>query len=43
MVWGLRGSRRTASYPVPQLCLLMLSMFLVRNLDPDYEKLLRGF
>lgn len=26
-----------------ELCLLMLSMFLVRNLDPDYEKLLRGF
>ncbi|KAM7074707.1 leukocyte antigen CD37 [Ciconia maguari] len=25
-----------------ELCLLMLSMFLVRNLDPDYEKLLRG-
>ncbi|KAM6032512.1 leukocyte antigen CD37 isoform 1-T2 [Theristicus caerulescens] len=25
-----------------ELCLLMLSMFLVRNLDPDYEKMLRG-
>ncbi|XP_074786150.1 leukocyte antigen CD37 isoform X2 [Athene noctua] len=25
-----------------ELCLLMLSMFLLRNLDPDYEKLLRG-
>ncbi|XP_032533333.1 leukocyte antigen CD37 [Chiroxiphia lanceolata] len=26
-----------------ELALLMLSMFLVRNLDPHYEKLLRGF
>ncbi|XP_037230794.1 leukocyte antigen CD37 isoform X2 [Falco rusticolus] len=25
-----------------ELCLLMLSMFLVRNLEPDYEKQLRG-
>ncbi|XP_042646173.1 leukocyte antigen CD37 isoform X3 [Tyto alba] len=25
-----------------ELCLLMLSMFVIRNLDPDYEKLLRG-
>lgn len=37
-----RGSGRADPALCSQLSLLMLSMFLVRNLDSHYEKLLRG-
>lgn len=39
---GPRGSGRADPVLCCQLSLLMLSMFLVRNLDSRYEKLLRG-
>lgn len=37
-----RGSGKADPALCSQLCLVMLSMFLLRNLDSHYEKLLRG-